>query len=87
MASKRNYACKLKVECLDCGKIILNENQTRHVTISHKGQKNVKFRFHNDSKQARLQFTVPKKDVNCNITLGEQDNSEDVDDPVGRGST
>ena len=85
MASKRNYACKSKVECLVCGKVVLSENQTRHVNTSHKGLKNVKFRFHNDAKQARLQFT--RKDMNCNITLGgEQDNTEGVDDPVGTDS-
>ena len=79
---KSNYACKSKVECLECGKVILSENQTRHLNITHKGLKNIKFRFHNDAKQPRLQFSLPKKDINCNITLGEQDNTEAVDDLV-----
>ena len=83
MASKKkaNYACKSKVECLTCGKVILSENQTRHLNYTHKGLKSVKFRFYNDAKQPRLQFNSTRRDSNLNVPRGESNNNETLDDP------
>ena len=36
----------------------------------------------NDAKQPCLQFNNPKTDFNCNITRGEQDNTEGVDNLI-----
>ena len=66
LKKKGNYTCKSKVQCLNCGRVILSENQGRHSRLIHGGDK-VKFRIHNDAKQPRLMFSVaPKNDINAN---------------------
>ena len=83
MASKKkaNYACKSKVECLKCDKVILSENQPRYLNYTHKGLKSVKFRFYNDAKQPRLQFNSTRGDTNLNAPRGESNNNETLDNP------
>ena len=61
--SKDHYVAKGKVECMACGKVILSENKSQHIKLSHNNQ-NVEFKFYNDSKQMKLMFTV--QDVNSN---------------------
>ena len=38
---KSEYLCKMKFECMSCGKKVLSENRTLHIKISHKGDKNI----------------------------------------------
>ena len=83
MASKKkaNYACKSKVECLKCDKVILSENQPRYLNYTHKGLKSVKFCFYNDANQPRLQFNSTRGDTNLNAPRGESNNNETLDNP------
>ena len=64
---KSEYLCKMKFECMSCGKKDLSENRTLHIKISHKGDKNVKFKIISDSNQPCLSFmSAPsQKDTNC----------------------
>ena len=41
-----------------CGEVIMHENKVKHVERKHEGDKNVKFKIHNDAKQPKLQFFV-----------------------------
>ena len=81
---KAGYICKSKVECLECGKVILSENQKLHSKISHNGSV-VKYKWITDAKQPKLQFsTVTQKDLNSNQNLEIPDPRDDSnpDDPA-----
>ena len=45
---KLEYLCKMKFERMSFGKKVLSENRTLHIKISHKGDKNVKFKIISD---------------------------------------
>ena len=62
---KGNYTCKIQVECLECGKVLLSENESRHSRLIHGGKK-VQFRIKNDAKQPRLDFCFSTNRVDCN---------------------
>ena len=75
MLGKKNkgvYLCKMQVECMTCGKIILNENQQHHIKNSH-NNKVVKFKIYNDAKQPKLMF--PKARIDNSSNNNEPDNS------------
>ena len=63
----------------------MHENKVKHVERKHEGDKNVKFKIHNDSKQPKLQFlfsnskATSKKDY----TFNQPSNSQKVEYPAG----
>ena len=68
-----------------CGEVIMHENKVKHVERIHEGDKNVKFKIRNDSKQPKLQFlfsnskATSKKDY----TFNQPSNSQKVEYPAG----
>ena len=78
MLGKKNkgvYLCKMQVECMTCGKVILNENQQHHIKNSH-NNKVVKFKIYNDAKQPKLMF--PKARIDNSSNNNEPDNSSQI---------
>ena len=63
MLGKKHKAAlsKTQMECMECRKIILSENQHLHIKKSHHN-KAVKFEIFNDAKQPKLMFPVAKGD-------------------------
>ena len=57
MLGKKKYLCKMQVECMTCGKVILSENQQRHIEKAH-NNKVVKYKIYNDAKQPKLMFPI-----------------------------
>ena len=61
---------------MTCGKVILSENNKKHMTRKHNGEA-VNFKFYNDSKQTKLCFNKGSsgKDLNSNCTTSAKDDS------------
>ena len=85
MLGKRHNAAlsKTQMECMECGKIVLSENQHLHIRKSHKN-KSVKFKIVND---AKLMFPVAKVDNPDNLTLHQFSTQTDSGDIENRAST
>ena len=60
----------MQVECMTCGKVILSENQQRHIEKAH-NNKVVKYKIYNDAKQPKLMFPIKAR----------IDNSSNNDEP------
>ena len=75
---KRNTSsvCKMKMECIECGKVVLSENQEKHIQVSH-GNKKVKFKIYSDAKQPKLMF--PKVNIVSPQPASSSSESEVVD--------
>ena len=88
MLGKRHNAAlsKTQMECMECGKIVLSENQHLHIRKSHKN-KSVKFKIVNDAKQQKLMFPVAKVDNPDNPTLHQFSTQTDSGDIENRAST
>ena len=74
---------------MSCGKKVLSENRTLHIKISHKGDKNIKFKIISDSNQPRLSFmSAPsRKNTDCNEYSTSCSEKSDNPNPEPCGSS
>ena len=68
---------------MDCGKVIVAENKSKHIKVSHNNQ-NVKFKFYNDSKQMKLTFKVQNVTCNNSRTTDKQHSDNEGDDILSK---
>ena len=57
----------MQFECMSCGKKVFSENRTLQIKISHKGDKNVKFKIISDSNQPCLSFMLAPSQKNTDF--------------------
>ena len=63
------------------GKKVLSENRTLHIKISHKGDKNIKFKITSDSNKPRLSFMSAPSRKNTDGNEYSSSCSEKSDNP------